>query len=88
VVCLRVSPLPLDRSLFNEMITFLRARASVALCGVVALAAGLPAARGLEPYAHPTIAIQYAATKPVVDGTVGDAEWQGAFSQRALQATS
>jgi len=48
----------------------------------------LPPARGAEPYAHPTIAIPYAAAKPVIDGTVDDAEWQGAFSQRALQTTN
>ena len=57
------------------------------LSGFVALAAALSAAHGIEPYVHPTIAIPYAATKPVIDGTVDDAEWQGAFSQRALRTT-
>jgi len=52
------------------------------------LAATLPAAVAAGPYAHPTIVIPYAAAKPVVDGTVDDAEWQGAFSQRALQTTN
>ena len=36
---------------------------------------------------HPVAVIPYAATKPVIDGKVDDAEWQGAFSQRALQTT-
>jgi hypothetical protein len=55
---------------------------------VLFLAATLPAAVAAGPYAHPTIVIPYAAAKPVVDGTVDDAEWQGAFSQRALQTTN
>ncbi len=38
-----------------------------------------------EEYRHPVAAIPYAAVKPVIDGTVGDAEWQCAFSQSALQ---
>jgi hypothetical protein len=58
------------------------------LCGLVALVAWFPAAWAAEPYAHPTIAIPYAVTKPVIDGVVDDAEWQGAFSQRALQTTN
>ncbi len=74
--------------MFVRSIAILRFAARVTLVGAVALAAGLPAARGLEPYAHPTIVIPYAATKPVIDGTVDDAEWQGAFSQRALQTTN
>lgn len=38
-------------------------------------------------YKHPVAVIPYAAAKPVIDGTVDDAEWQGAFSQRALRTT-
>jgi hypothetical protein len=74
--------------MFVRSIAHLRFAAGFTLVGVAALLAGLPAACGLEPYAHPTIAIPYAATKPVIDGTVDDAEWQGAFSQRALQTTN
>lgn len=52
------------------------------------MAAWFPAAWAAEPYAHPTITIPYAREKPVVDGVVDDAEWQGACSQRALQTTN
>ena len=53
----------------------------IALAPLV-FAATLPAAMAAGPYSHPTIVIPYAATKPVIDGTVDDAEWRGAFSQR------
>jgi cytochrome c-type biogenesis protein CcmE len=38
------------------------------------------------PYQHPTLAIPYAWQKPTMDGVINDAEWQGAFSQRALRS--
>jgi len=38
-------------------------------------------------YQHPVAVIPYAWAKPTIDGKVDDAEWQGAFSQRALQTT-
>ena len=47
-------------------------------------ASALPAA---TEYQHPVAVIPYATTKPVIDGVVDDSEWQGAFSQRALQTT-
>jgi hypothetical protein len=53
---------------------------------VAALAALSVRALGVEAeYRHPVVAIPYAATKPVLDGVVDDAEWQGAMSHRALQ---
>jgi hypothetical protein len=55
---------------------------------VAALAALSVRALGVEAeYRHPVVAIPYAATKPVIDGVVDDAEWQGAMSHRALQTT-
>ncbi len=57
---------------------------------LAALAAALGSAGTMAAeteYKHPVAAIPYAATKPVIDGTVNDAEWQGAFSQRALRTT-
>jgi hypothetical protein len=39
-------------------------------------------------YRHPSMVIPYAWDKPVVDGVVNDAEWQGAISHQALQTTS
>lgn len=41
-----------------------------------------------DAYRYPAAVIPYAATKPVIDGVINDAEWQGAFSQRALQTVS
>ena len=38
-----------------------------------------------EQYQHPIVAMPYAWAKPTIDGIVDDAEWQGAFSQRALR---
>jgi hypothetical protein len=40
-----------------------------------------------EDYRHPVAVIPFATIKPTIDGTVDDGEWQGAFSQRALQTT-
>lgn len=58
---------------------------AVATVAAVLGSAGVAAA---EPeYRHPVAVIPYAASKPVIDGKVDDAEWQGAFSQRALQTT-
>ena len=74
--------------MFNCLAPHARFGIRSTLWSLVALAAWLPAARGVEFYAHPTITIPYAATKPVIDGTVDDAEWQAAFSQRALQTTN
>ena len=53
---------------------------------ITALGSGGLAAAEID-YKHPVAVIPYAATKPVIDGKVDDAEWQGAFSQRALQTT-
>jgi hypothetical protein len=56
---------------------------------LLAISCVMPATWAVDqPYAHPTIAIPYARAKPVIDGVVDDAEWQEAFSQRALQTTS
>jgi hypothetical protein len=52
-----------------------------------ALALARVAAAGPD-YQHPVAVIPYAVGKPVIDGAVNDAEWQGAFSQRALQTTN
>lgn len=38
-------------------------------------------------YQHPIVAMPYAWEKPTIDGTVNDAEWQGAFSQMAMRST-
>ena len=57
----------------------------IAMFVLAASCSGVMAAE--TEYKHPVAAIPYAATKPVIDGTVDDAEWQGAFSQRALQTT-
>lgn len=46
-----------------------------------------PAGATPPVYRHPVATIPYAHTQPVIDGVVNDAEWQGAFSQRALQTT-
>jgi len=55
---------------------------------MLALAASCAASLAAETeYKHPVAVIPYAATKPVIDGKVDDAEWQGAFSQRALRTT-
>jgi len=55
---------------------------------LAALAATCAASLAVETeYQHPVAVVPYAVTKPVIDGTVDDAEWQGAFSQRALQTT-
>ena len=66
----------------------MRQQSIVALCGLFSLfiscGTGLAAA---PEYKHPVAVIPYAATKPVIDGTVDDAEWQAAFSQRALRTT-
>jgi len=40
------------------------------------------------PYRHPTMVIPYALEKPVIDGVVDEAEWQGAASFNALQTTN
>lgn len=53
----------------------------------VSITLGAGAALAEAPYQHPVAVIPYAVTKPVIDGKVDDAEWQGAFSQRALQTT-
>ena len=45
--------------------------------------AGVSAAE--TEYKHPVAVIPYAWEKPTIDGVVDDAEWQGAFSQRALR---
>jgi len=54
----------------------------------LALAAACAASLAAETeYKHPVAVIPYAAAKPVIDGKVDDAEWQGAFSQRTLRTT-
>jgi hypothetical protein len=52
---------------------------------LISRVAGAAAADG--EYRHPVAVVPYATAKPVIDGVVDDAEWQGAFSQRALQTT-
>ena len=42
-----------------------------------------PSAR--EGYDTPFFVVPYAAAKPVIDGVIGDDEWRGALSVRALQ---
>jgi len=55
---------------------------------MLALAASCAASLAAETeYQHPVAVIPYAWEKPTIDGKVDDAEWQGAFSQRALQTT-
>ncbi len=39
-----------------------------------------------KEYRHPTVVLPYAHSKPTIDGTVNDAEWQGALSHEALQS--
>jgi hypothetical protein len=41
-----------------------------------------------QGYGAPRFTVPYAATPPTIDGVVGDAEWQGAFSVAALQTTN
>ncbi len=41
-----------------------------------------------DGYQVPTVVIPYAWKKPIIDGTVHDAEWQNAVSLSALQTTS
>ncbi len=53
--------------------------------------AGSPKAAGpsvADGYKSPTVVVPYAHTKPTIDGTIHDEEWQGAVSFRALQTTS
>jgi hypothetical protein len=60
----------------------------VTLCALFSLFVSCGAGLAAAPeYQHPVAVIPYAATKPVIDGTVDDAEWQAAFSQRALRTT-
>jgi hypothetical protein len=39
-------------------------------------------------YKTPTFVIPYATTRPVIDGVVNDAEWQGAASEMAVQTVT
>jgi len=59
-------------------------RAARALLAVMACAGALWAE---DAYRHPVAVVPYAWQKPAIDGVVGEEEWQGAFSQRALQTT-
>ncbi len=68
---------------------------AVALVGMISSPSSLDAAVGArkvdadkvpEQYQHPIAVMPYAWEKPVIDGVVNDAEWQGAFSQRALRS--
>ncbi|MBM4031807.1 MAG: hypothetical protein FJ291_08495 [Planctomycetes bacterium] len=63
----------------------MKKRSTIAMFVLAASCAGGLAAE--TECKHPVAVIPYAATKPVIDGKVDDAEWQGAFSQRALQTT-
>jgi hypothetical protein len=75
-------------TLIKQGETVMKKSLSIALA-VLATALGSTAVQAAETeYKHPVAVIPYAATKPVIDGTVDDAEWQGAFSQRALQTTN
>jgi len=60
-------------------------KSAIALLALAVSCAAVLAAE--TQYKHPVAVIPYAANKPVIDGKVDDAEWQGAFSQRALQTT-
>lgn len=58
------------------------------MTGLFILGAFCAAATARETeYRHPTVVIPYAHTKPTIDGSVNDAEWQGALSHEALQST-
>ncbi|MEI6519196.1 MAG: glycoside hydrolase domain-containing protein [bacterium] len=57
----------------------------LALC---VLNAGAVFAQNVSEYRHPSATVPYAWVKPVIDGKVDDAEWQGAFSQSALQTVN
>jgi hypothetical protein len=58
----------------------------IAIAMAAAAAFWVGTSQAENEYRHPVVAIPYAATKPVIDGVVNDAEWQGAFSQRALRS--
>ncbi len=62
------------------------ARACLLTALTVPFSAG--AASVLEGYKKPTVTAPYAHTKPVIDGVIDDAEWQGAESVNALQTTN
>ena len=51
-------------------------------------AADVPGPGVRDSYKVPTLSVPYAWSKPVVDGVVDDAEWQGALSVNALQTTN
>lgn len=72
-----------ERQLIATVLTLL------ALAVVAAAATGpkqVNVERVPEEFRHPIVAMPYAHTKPTIDGVVDDAEWQGAFSQRALRS--
>ena len=53
---------------------------------LAALSNGIAGVR--DGYKTPTLVVPYATVKPVIDGTINDAEWQGAVSVNALQTTN
>ena len=66
---------------------------AVSVAAAVALLSGTaraqaPAAAVTAGYKTPTITAPYAYQKPVIDGVINDAEWQGAESVNALQTTN
>lgn len=61
-------------------------RPTIAALGTFVMVASASATE--KPYQQPVAAIPYAHGKPTIDGVVDDAEWQGGFSQQALQTTT
>lgn len=72
-----------ERSFFAMTLTLL------ALTTVAGAATGpkqVDVDRVPDAFMFPIVAMPYAWEKPTIDGTVNDAEWQGAFSQMALRS--
>ena len=74
-------------ALMKEGETVMKKSLSIALAVLTAALGSTTVQAAETEYKHPVAVIPYAATKPVIDGKVDDTEWQGAFSQRALQTT-
>ncbi len=60
---------------------------SLGLLAANSLHGQTPAASVTAGYKTPTITAPFARAKPTIDGTIDDAEWQGATSVNALQTT-
>lgn len=66
----------------------IRAALAALTAGLAISSASSAFAEVRDGYQTPSFTIPYATKKPVMDGTVNDAEWEGAFSINALQTVA